>query len=104
VRGAAAADRSPWAIPPGALTEWLSLSAQIEDAGTVPCRSGDPEAWWPDRKSVDGAAAQGAVEACCGCPAMDACLAYALAADEREGIWGAMLPDERRRGGHVTAA
>ena len=37
-----------------------------------------------------------AVDACCACPAMDACLAYALAADERRGIWGGTLPDERR--------
>jgi hypothetical protein len=27
---------------------------------------------------------------------MDACLAYALAADEAEGIWGGALPSERR--------
>lgn len=89
------ADLAASAIPPKALTEWQTLAAQIDDAGTVPRRSGDPEAWWPDRKAVDGPAAQVAVDACCACLAMDACLAYALAAGERDGIWGAQLPDER---------
>jgi Transcription factor WhiB len=34
---------------------------------------------------------------CRQCPVQTACLAYALAADEREGIWAATTPDERRR-------
>ena len=37
-----------------------------------------------------------AVDACSVCAARDACLAYALAADEAEGIWGGSLPAERR--------
>lgn len=31
----------PWAIPPGALPEWLEMAAAIDAAGTVPCRTGD---------------------------------------------------------------
>jgi hypothetical protein len=98
----ASTDVPAWAIPPKALREWLALSRQVETIGTVPCRTSDPEAWWPDRKSVNAAAAQMAIDACCACRAMNACLTYALAADEREGIWGATLPDERR--GMQTAA
>jgi hypothetical protein len=30
------------------------------------------------------------------CPARAACLTYAVAAGEREGVWGATLPDVRR--------
>lgn len=89
-------DRTAWAIPQQALVEWLRLAALLEELGTVPCRTSDPEAWWPDRKKFDGPAAQMAVDACCACPAMDACLAYAVAAGEQGGIWGGTLPDERR--------
>lgn len=83
-------------MPPAALTEWLALSALVDEVGTVPCRSGDPEAWWPDRKQLDAPATRAAVHGCWRCPARDACLAYAVAANEREGIWGGTLPGERR--------
>ncbi len=33
---------------------------------------------------------------CWRCPVMKVCAAYALAAGEREGVWGGTLPDERR--------
>ena len=89
-------ERAGWAIPPGAATEWLRLAAALEEVGTVPCRQSDPEAWWPDKKSVDGPAARMAVQACWRCPAREPCGDYALAAGEREGIWAEMLPDERR--------
>jgi hypothetical protein len=74
----------------------LTLTSLVDEIGAVSCRTSDPEAWWPHRKQVNEPAARMAVDACCGCRAMDACLAYALAADEREGIWGGTLPDERR--------
>lgn len=93
----ASADVPAWAIPPKALTEWLSLSTLINgEGGAVPCRTSDPEAWWPDRKHVDSPAARMAVHGCWRCPAREACLSYAVAADEREGVWGGTLPDERR--------
>ncbi len=44
---AVSVEQTPWAIPPEALTEWLGLAAALEEAGTVPCRTGDAEAWWP---------------------------------------------------------
>ena len=33
---------------------------------------------------------------CAGCPARDACLAYALDAGEAYGVWGGLTEDERR--------
>ncbi|MCU1614691.1 MAG: Transcription factor WhiB [Frankiales bacterium] len=89
---------SSWLMPTGAVTEWLTLSALLDelDDSDVPCRA-DPAAWWPDRKYLNSPTTNAAVMACEGCPARDACLAYALAADEREGVWGGLLPDERRK-------
>jgi hypothetical protein len=123
-------EHKAWLIPPGALPEWLALAAVLEEAGTVPCRSGgassppvadatpadgqvngnrpgaqnyapepepvDTEAWWPDRKDLDAPSTRMAVRACWTCPARGACLSYAVAADERFGVWGGLLPDERR--------
>jgi WhiB family redox-sensing transcriptional regulator len=93
-------------MPPGAVAEWLTLSALLEelDDSDVPCRAGDPAAWWPNKKHLNSPTTHVAVTACRGCPARDACLTYALAAGEREGIWGGMLPDERRRLGTSRAA
>lgn len=88
--------RTPPAVPPGALLEWLALSAVLEESGAVPCRMSDPEAWWPDGNELDSPDTGMAVRACWRCPARVACADYALAADERGGIWGGTLPDERR--------
>lgn len=88
-------DRAGWAVPPKALTEWLTLARLLEEAGAVPCRTSDPEAWWPDRKNLDAPATRMAVHGCWRCPAREACLEYAVAANEREGVWGGLLPDER---------
>lgn len=84
-------------MPAGVSAEWLALSAVLDASpdSAIPCRA-DPAAWWPDRKNLNSPATNAAVMACEGCPARDACLAYALAADEREGVWGGLLPDERR--------
>ena len=93
-------------MPPQALTQWLRLAALIDEIVAVPCRTSDPEAWWPDRKAVDDFAARMALEACSVCAARRACRAYALAADEREGIWGATLRPDRQgapaAGGRLT--
>ena len=61
---AGAANRAAWIIPPEALAEWLTLSRAVDALGPViPCRAGDPDAWWPDRKDVDSPATHGAVAA-----------------------------------------
>src|SRR3954468_11620609 len=89
-------DTTPWAIPPEALQEWLTLAAVVDEIGPVPCESSDADAWWPVRSDAGGFGTRMALDGCSVCGARDTCLAYALAADEREGIWGATLPHERR--------
>ena len=73
---------------------WLELQKALVRHAPVPCRSGEPERWWPARTPVRGRAP--AVHACRLCGARQACLTYALAADERFGIWGGTLPEERQ--------
>jgi WhiB family redox-sensing transcriptional regulator len=77
----------------GAEDAWRELLQALDRHGPVPCQSGDPEWWWPVRTPLPRAAP--AVAACRRCGAQRACLAYALAADERFGIWGGTLPEER---------
>jgi hypothetical protein len=86
-----------WLMPPTAHAEWLRLAALLDELpdDAVPCRA-DPGAWWPERKQLAGEATQEAVTGCRRCAAQVACLDYAMAADERFGIWGATLPEERR--------
>lgn len=95
---------SAWLIPPAAQDEWLRLSTELDAGDAVPCRSGDSGAWWPDAKQLDSPTTRTAVDACRSCRARAACLDYALAADERFGIWGGTLPAERKAagGGSVT--
>lgn len=90
------AEHGSWVIPPEALTEWLALAQILQESGPAPCETGDAGAWWPDRKAVSSPDTLGAIAGCSCCPAQDACLAYALAGGEREGVWGGTLPDERR--------
>jgi len=57
------------------------------------CRGLDPDIFYP-------AAEEDAPEAqaiCAMCPVRQACLEYALAARERDGIWGGATERERRR-------
>jgi WhiB family redox-sensing transcriptional regulator len=57
-------------------------------------RDQDPELWFP--ASGDRAAAERAKAICRICPVRSACLEWALAANERTGIWGGTTPNERR--------
>ncbi len=88
--------RNDWLIPGTAQQEWLRLAGIVESAGPVLCQTSDPEAWWPDRLKVDELPARMALDACSVCPAREPCAAYAVAADARDGIWGGLLPAERR--------
>lgn len=87
---------APPLIPAGARDEWLALTRLLDELPPVPCRVASAETWWPDKRDADGPATHGAIAACHRCPAETACLAYALAADERFGVWGGTLPEERR--------
>lgn len=56
------------------------------------CRQIDPEMFFPEKGGDRGEAAK---RACSMCPAVTECLAYALANDEKFGIWGGLTVDER---------
>ena len=95
------AEHRPWerlscVVPPHAVAEWLELNQALADAGTVPCTTDDAGDWWPDGHATRAAAARRALAGCRRCAVAAACLAYALAADERFGIWGGTLPEQRR--------
>ncbi len=57
------------------------------------CAQTDPEAFFPEK----GGSTREAKRICQGCEVKDACLEYALANDERFGIWGGLSERERRR-------
>jgi WhiB family redox-sensing transcriptional regulator len=57
------------------------------------CSQTDPEAFFPEK----GGSTREAKRICTGCEVRDECLEYALAHDERFGIWGGLSERERRR-------
>ena len=57
------------------------------------CAQTDPEAFFPEK----GGSTREAKRICQGCEVKDRCLEYALANDERFGIWGGLSERERRR-------
>jgi len=57
------------------------------------CRGIDPNIFYP--ASDDDADEAKAI--CAGCPVRQACLEYALANRERDGVWGGATERERRR-------
>jgi WhiB family redox-sensing transcriptional regulator len=57
------------------------------------CAETDPEAFFPEK----GGSTREAKRVCVGCDVRAECLEYALANDERFGIWGGLSERERRR-------
>ena len=57
------------------------------------CAETDPEAFFPEK----GGSTREAKRICQACTVRDECLEYALANDERFGIWGGLSERERRR-------
>ncbi len=57
------------------------------------CAQTDPEAFFPEK----GGSTREAKRICTGCEVRSECLTYALAHDERFGIWGGLSERERRR-------
>lgn len=84
-------------LPTAAGAAWVRLRRLLDRLGPVPCQIGPAEAWWPDAKAARGPGVQRAVAGCRRCPVSQACLEYALAADERFGVWGGTLPEQRRQ-------
>ena len=57
------------------------------------CAQTDPEAFFPEK----GGSTREAKRVCLACEVKAECLEYALAHDERFGIWGGLSERERRR-------
>ncbi len=57
------------------------------------CAQTDPEAFFPEK----GGSTREAKKVCQACEVRVECLEYALAQDERFGIWGGLSERERRR-------
>ena len=57
------------------------------------CAQTDPESFFPEK----GGSTREAKRVCTGCEVRAECLDYALAHDERFGIWGGLSERERRR-------
>ena len=76
---------TPWTAPPAGDDESWRLSAL--------CGETDPEAFFPEK----GGSTRDAKRVCTGCEVRAECLEFALANDERFGIWGGLSERERRR-------
>lgn len=61
--------------------------------GDALCAQTDPEAFFPEK----GGSTRDAKRICAGCEVKAQCLEYALANDERFGIWGGLSERERRK-------
>jgi WhiB family redox-sensing transcriptional regulator len=57
------------------------------------CAQTDPEAFFPEK----GGSTREAKKVCLSCEVRAECLEYALAHDERFGIWGGLSERERRK-------
>ena len=68
-------------------------SAEPEWHERALCAQTDPEAFFPEK----GGSTREAKRICSGCEVRAECLDYALAHDERFGIWGGLSERERRR-------
>ncbi|SNS15687.1 WhiB family transcriptional regulator, redox-sensing transcriptional regulator [Geodermatophilus pulveris] len=86
-------DHSPAAGRDG--SPWTDLSP-VGDASwrlDALCAETDPEAFFPEK----GGSTRDAKRVCNGCAVRAECLQFALANDERFGIWGGLSERERRR-------
>jgi WhiB family transcriptional regulator, redox-sensing transcriptional regulator len=75
------------------------LDDEEDQTGLLPwqeealCAQTDPEAFFPEK----GGSTREAKRVCGRCDVRGECLEYALANDERFGIWGGLSERERRR-------
>ena len=78
----------------GDLTELIDATEEEQDwQERALCAQTDPEAFFPEK----GGSTREAKRICLGCEVKDECLEYALAKDERFGIWGGLSERERRK-------
>jgi len=71
----------------------LSVIEGMEWQERALCAQTDPEAFFPEK----GGSTREAKKVCLSCEVRGDCLEYALAHDERFGIWGGLSERERRR-------
>ncbi|WP_159620243.1 WhiB family transcriptional regulator [Ruania rhizosphaerae] len=77
----------------------FTLGEVFEDEGALSwqeralCAQTDPEAFFPEK----GGSTREAKRVCVSCEVRAECLEYALAHDERFGIWGGLSERERRK-------
>ncbi len=85
--------------PDSGLASVLPMFGTPEDDGIMGwqeralCAQTDPEAFFPEK----GGSTREAKKVCTGCEVRAECLEYALANDERFGIWGGLSERERRK-------
>lgn len=77
----------------GVLSDLLDVAGEQEWQERALCAQTDPEAFFPEK----GGSTREAKRICQGCEVKDDCLEYALAHDERFGIWGGLSERERRK-------
>ncbi|WP_442876088.1 WhiB family transcriptional regulator [Amycolatopsis sp. NBC_01480] len=78
----------------GDLTDLFDAGEEEQDwQERALCAQTDPEAFFPEK----GGSTREAKRICLGCEVKDECLEYALAHDERFGIWGGLSERERRK-------
>ncbi|WP_307849578.1 WhiB family transcriptional regulator [Qaidamihabitans albus] len=85
-----------WGTPDeelGVLTDLFDVSDEQDWQERALCAQTDPEAFFPEK----GGSTREAKRICQGCEVKDDCLEYALAHDERFGIWGGLSERERRK-------
>lgn len=75
-----------------AMLELLDDSMYAWQADAL-CAQTDPEAFFPEK----GGSTREAKRVCQGCTVRTECLEFALAQDERFGIWGGLSERERRK-------
>ena len=67
--------------------------------GQANCMGVDPDLFFPER----GSSTREAKEVCRGCVVREDCLDYAIARNEKFGIWGGLSERERRKVRRVRA-
>ena len=94
--GSAAAAYGPDVLGAAGTFDPGLLALEGEDQGwqeRALCAETDPEAFFPEK----GGSTREAKKICTGCEVRADCLEFALANDERFGIWGGLSERERRR-------
>ena len=86
---------SPVAVEPTPASAWTPSAPAADESWRLDalCAETDPEAFFPEK----GGSTREAKRVCTGCAVRPECLEFALANDERFGIWGGLSERERRR-------